>query len=170
MKLHQCPEVSVVQEVMIIELPALFDLCLSREFTSKLGGYLSMNYNHYIIPCKGRRVKIKREDAYPYHVERIEEENVNFGQMEDIDLLTEELNTLGVEAFESLNIMISDGHGNYCIPEPDARIPTLIKIEHGSNNIWKMFFNGARSKARVGANVVFISPLGKRFKFSFKLT
>jgi len=135
MKLHQCPEVSVVQEVMVIELPALFGLCLSREFTSKLGGYLSMSYDHCIIPCKGRRIRIKREDAYPYHVERIEEADGNFGQMEDIDLLTKELSTLGTEAFGSFNTMTSGEHRNYCIPEPDTEIPALIKIEHVSNNI-----------------------------------
>lgn len=125
----------MVQEVMVIELPALFILCLSRDFTSKLGGWLSMNFDHCIIPYKGRRVRIEREDAYPYHVERIEEANGNFGQMEDIDPLIEELSTLGVKAFGSLNTMINDGHGNYCISEQDAKIPALIKTEHVSNNI-----------------------------------
>lgn len=135
MKLHQCPKILVVQKFMVVELPTLFSIYLSREFIAKLGGYLSMNYNHCIIPCKGKRVKIEREEASPYHVEKIEEACANFGQIEDMDSLTEELNTLGVEAMESFSIMISDGHGNYNIVEPDKEVLRLIKIEHSSNNI-----------------------------------
>lgn len=81
--------------------------------------------------------------------------------MEDIVLLTKELNTIRVEAFESLNTMVSDGHGNYCIIELDEEILALIKIEHSSNNIWRMFFDGERSNARARASIIFISPLGQ---------
>ena len=69
-----------------------------------------------------------------------------------------------------VNATISGEHGNYCIPEPDTEIPALIKTEHIPNNIWKMFFDGARSKNRFGTRIILIDPIGKIHKFSYRLT
>ena len=39
--LHACPTFSIPQDIYVIDLPPYFGLCLSREFTAKIGGYLS---------------------------------------------------------------------------------------------------------------------------------
>lgn len=50
MKLQKCPEVSVVQDIIVVDLPPMFSLCTSQEFTSKLRTYLAMDYFHMKIP------------------------------------------------------------------------------------------------------------------------
>ncbi|KAH9293824.1 hypothetical protein KI387_040972, partial [Taxus chinensis] len=46
--LHACPNVVVLQDVSVIDLPPLFALCLSRDFTAKIGGYLSADWSHML--------------------------------------------------------------------------------------------------------------------------
>lgn len=41
--LSACPSITVSQDTMIIDVPPMFGLCLSQEFTSKVGGYLSLD-------------------------------------------------------------------------------------------------------------------------------
>jgi ribonuclease HI len=46
--------------------------------------------------------------------------------------------------------------------------PLVSPVEE-INGIWKMFFDGAYSKERVGACIVLISPTQKEIQFSYKL-
>jgi len=48
--------------------------------------------------------------------------------------------------------------------------PIHIESKKEENDVWKMYFDGACSKIGNGARVVFISPRGKTFKYSFLLT
>lgn len=42
LKIHKCTSMIITQEVMVVELPPLFRLCLSKEFTAKIKGYLAI--------------------------------------------------------------------------------------------------------------------------------
>jgi len=54
----------------VVELPPLFGLCLSKEFTANIGGYLAMDYTHYLIPCEDKRVRMGNEKKFDVHVEK----------------------------------------------------------------------------------------------------
>ena len=41
MALHACLGCTMIQDIFVVELPAHFSLCLSRDFTAQLGGYIS---------------------------------------------------------------------------------------------------------------------------------
>jgi len=70
LKVHKCPSVIITQEIMVVELSPLFGLCLSREFTTKIGGYLAMDYTHYLIPCGDKRVRLDNGKKFDIHVEK----------------------------------------------------------------------------------------------------
>lgn len=73
LKIHKCPSMVITQEVVVVELPLLFRLCLSKEFTTKIGRYLAMDYTHYLIPCKDKRVRLDNEKIFEFHIEKREE-------------------------------------------------------------------------------------------------
>lgn len=62
----------ITQEIMVVELPPLFGLCLSWDFTTKIGGYLAMDYTHYLIPYGDKRVRLDNEKIFDVHVEKKE--------------------------------------------------------------------------------------------------
>lgn len=50
--LFACPSITVSQEVVVIDIPLVFGLHLSRDFTTKIGGYLSLDWSHLILRTK----------------------------------------------------------------------------------------------------------------------
>ena len=48
--LNAFPNICVIQDIIMVDLPPLFGICLSREFTAKLGGYLALDYSNILLP------------------------------------------------------------------------------------------------------------------------
>lgn len=68
--LHTCPNFSIPQEVYVIELPPYFVICLSLDFTTKIGGYLSFDWSHMLFRTRyGTKVTIKSEPVAKNHIE-----------------------------------------------------------------------------------------------------
>lgn len=67
--LFACPSVIVSQEVVVIDIPPVFGLCLSRDFTAKIGGYLSLDWSHLILQTQqGSKLKILSEPLHAEHI------------------------------------------------------------------------------------------------------
>lgn len=67
----------MTQEVAIFDIPPIFGLFLSHDFTAKVGGYLSLDWSHLIIRTRhGAKLKIL---SGPLHSEHIASEAmINF--------------------------------------------------------------------------------------------
>ena len=58
--LHACPNFSIHQDIYVIDLPPYFAICLSRDFTAKIGGYLSFDWSHMLFRTRySTKVTIK---------------------------------------------------------------------------------------------------------------
>ena len=58
----------------MVDLPPLFGICLSREFTAKLRGYLALDYNNILLPFQDKQVKILNEGTKSFHLKNITEQ------------------------------------------------------------------------------------------------
>lgn len=68
--LHACPNFSIQQDIYVIDLPPYFAICLSRDFTAKIGGYLSSDWSHMLFRTRyGTKVTIKYELLAKNHIE-----------------------------------------------------------------------------------------------------
>ncbi|KAH9298001.1 hypothetical protein KI387_029683, partial [Taxus chinensis] len=68
--LHACPNVVVLQDVSVIDLLPLFALCLSRDFTAKIVGYLSTDWSHLLFQTRyGTKATIRFEPIANFHFE-----------------------------------------------------------------------------------------------------
>jgi len=47
-------DICVIQDIILVNLPPLFGICLSKEFTTKLGGYLALDYSHLLLPFQDK--------------------------------------------------------------------------------------------------------------------
>ena len=52
--LNAFSNICVIQDIIVVDLPPLFGICLSREFTTKLGGYLALDYSHLLLPFQNK--------------------------------------------------------------------------------------------------------------------
>lgn len=170
LKVHKCPSVIITQEIMVVELSPLFGLCLSREFTAKIGGYLAMDYTHYLIPCGDKRVRLDNGKKFDIHVEKKEEVNGVLWELEGSDQLLEDLQVEDPFSMSMLNTIYDAEFGNYCLMESESFYPKLTNEKLIKGEIWEIFFYGARSKNGSGTRIILIDPIGKVYKFSYRLT
>lgn len=64
-------DINLNQDIIVVDLPPLFGICLSREFTAKLGGYLALDYIHILLPHKDKYIKILNEETKVIHLRKI---------------------------------------------------------------------------------------------------
>lgn len=101
----------------MVDLRYLFGLCLSKEFITKLGGYLVMDYSHIMVPFKDKRVKILNESTSIFHLENKHLVNMAYWGVEELDGLIQELHIKdenninfhnSIEDIEIVNYVIID--------------------------------------------------------------
>ncbi|KAH9295246.1 hypothetical protein KI387_038834, partial [Taxus chinensis] len=186
---------SFTQDISVIDLPPLFTIFLSQDFTAKMGGYLSADWSHMILRTRyGTKVTIRVEPIFHNHVEPYTASPINGNytihdpEEEVVDhkptTLVEEvpdtmLDEVSVDhqydpyaealAEEEVGLLLLEemGLGTYCIHEEGAIIPQLVKTQNNSEGLWKLFFDGSRSKNGAGVGVMLISPEGDKYFSSF---
>jgi len=119
--------------------------CLSREFTTKLGGYLALYYSHLLLPFQEKHVKFLNEGTETIHLKKIIEQNCMNGlqlvEVFESDTLRESLLTIEVLSANDLNYQITNASiENYYLYEKTLPISITIDKEH---EIWMMYFDGS---------------------------
>jgi len=97
--------ICVIQDIIIVDLPPLFGLCLSREFTAKLGGYLALDYTHILLPFQNKQVNILNEGTKSVHINNIIEQNYMNG-LEPIEVF--EMDTLRETILKTKILLVND--------------------------------------------------------------
>jgi len=69
--LNALPDICVIQDIIVVDLPPLFGICLSKEFITNLGGYLALDYTHLLLPFQNKYVKIPNEGTKNVHLRKI---------------------------------------------------------------------------------------------------
>lgn len=64
-------DISLNQYIVIVDLPSLFGIYLSKELIAKLGGYLHLDCIHLLIPQKEKYVKILNEGTKSIHLRNL---------------------------------------------------------------------------------------------------
>lgn len=174
--LFSCPSIIVPQDTIIIDVPPMFDLCLCQEFTSKIGGYLSLDWSHLILRTKQKtKIKIVSE---PLHLKHVANEamikleaahtSITKEEMYCTELLEDEKVTR--EWIDSKEVLLSEyietdlftnyhatGLGTYVIYDEDQVISKVIKGSKScqTSELWTLYFDGVRCKVGAGAEICF---------------
>ena len=113
------PDIQIIMDIVVIDVPDAWGMLLSRKWAADLGGNLQMDLTYATIPTpEGTMVRLNRELQRKYHVE-------------DPKNLRNELKYK------------LDGIGNYVILSNFVE-PEREKVkEEKPNEVWKMHFDGA---------------------------
>ncbi|KAH9297975.1 hypothetical protein KI387_029657, partial [Taxus chinensis] len=150
--LHACLNVVVLQDVSVIDLPPLFALCLSRDFTAKIGGYLSTDWSHMLFRTRyGTKATIRSEPIANFHIDPYTPSQINANcsafDQEDHPSTDEADTKVGsipdltldewankVHAFDPYQEVEESELGVYCIYEENQPIPSITKPDHKDDN------------------------------------
>ncbi|KAH9327817.1 hypothetical protein KI387_043751 [Taxus chinensis] len=185
--LHACPNVVILQDASVIDLPPLFALCLSRDFTAKIGGYLFADWSHMLFRTRyGTKATIRSEPITNFHIEPYTPSQINVNcsafDQEDHPSTDEADTKVGsipdltldewankVHAFDTYQGIEESELGVYCINEESQPIPSITKPNHKDDNeVWQLFFDGSRSRQGAGGGAVLVSPQGVKYYSDFR--
>ena len=70
-------KVCQVIDIVVVDIPKAYGLVLSRDWSTKLNGYFSLDWSHLWLPYKGspNQIKILREPHMKHNVTQFEEKN-----------------------------------------------------------------------------------------------
>ena len=143
MKLAAYPEIEINMNVLVLDIPDTWGMLLSREWVAKLGGSIQMDLSYATIPIgENALYKLVNEKPMTKHVETPEH------LFEEAMRPTEEVGNYIVMA-------------NYWEEPQQHTFPP--------SQVWKMHFDGAKSRHGAGAGIVLISLFGEEKYFSFRL-
>jgi hypothetical protein len=152
--LFQLPMKSVVMDIVVVDVPPMFGMLLSRSWIKRLGGTLQMDLSYSTIPFFwGEKRRLYRQEHISYIIS--DEENPTNHPIfaVDIDMGTNILQ-LTDDPQETMEI---------------RNQPITTSEDPPSNAyIWRMFFYGSSSKEGDGAGVVLFSPTQKTIYLSYK--
>lgn len=141
-------DITLNQDIIIMDLPPLFGIYLSREFIAKLGGYLALDYTHLLLSHKNEYMKIPNEGIKFIHLMKFSKQNcMNASRLVetyDWNPMMESFLTTEILLVNDLNYQVTDvGMGNYYLYENTQLIFITTERDY---EVWTMFFDGARCK------------------------
>lgn len=143
--LHTCPNFVIPQNMYISDLPPHFVIFLSRDFITKLGGYLSTDWSHLFFRTRyGTKETIKSEPQFTCHLEPYTPSPINVDlvvhdheelpPIQDPETLVQGILDVKLDEWETQNTikdpfitMDEMGLGVYTIHGEDVVIPKLKK-------------------------------------------
>ena len=70
MALYAHPICTITQDIPIVELPPHFSICLSRDFTTQIAGYIASNWSYLFFRTRyGTKTSIRVEPLALNHIE-----------------------------------------------------------------------------------------------------
>ena len=76
--LFSCSNIYTLMDVVVVDLPPVYGMLLSRRWSAGLGGQLQMELSYTTIPnSDGKMVRIYQEPFYDGHLERYEDDIKN---------------------------------------------------------------------------------------------
>ena len=144
-RLAKYPDIQITMDILVIDVPDEWGMLLSRKWGATLGGSIQMDWTYATVPASEfSLVKLYFGKEKRYHVENPQ---------------------------RPLNEYVynTDEHGTYQINSTFLDpIHEEIKDEK-VDELWRMNFDGAYSRAGKGVAVVITSPKVRIFNFAFRL-
>ena len=142
MKLAAYPDIEVTMNVLVIDIPNVWGMLLSRKWVEKLGGNIQLDLTYTTVPIsETTSIKLMNE---PPMIEHVETPNHLFDD--------------AMCATNVGNFMVLANFWEEARPHPFP-----------PSNIWKMRFDDAKSRHGVGDGIVLISPKGEETLYYFRL-
>jgi hypothetical protein len=143
--LAQIPVKSVLMDVVVADVPAKYDMLLSRSWGAKLGGSVQLDMTYATIPIFGGQfTRLYRETRLAYTVSDPQNPNNYPVYVVDQDL--------------GNCILSIDDDFEECTEEENKKVEKTKKNVNSREGMWKMFFDGASSCEGAGAGVLFVAP------------
>jgi hypothetical protein len=159
-RLSSNPKVHQVIDIIVVDIPEVYGLFLSRDWSEQLHGYFSTDWSHLWLPENGQpnKIRINRERYLKHTVTDLNDPNEPFVTSANF-IETQGMNTFFGNFMTEIS-SITD-------PEQQSEVttytqtPTLPNTPSTANDaqIWSLYFDGSKSRKKEQVLVVYSSIL-----------
>jgi hypothetical protein len=160
-RLSSNPKVHQVIDIIVVDIPEVYGMFLSRDWSEQLHGYFAIDWSHLWLPENGKpnKIRVNRERYLKFTVTDLNDPNEPY---------TPPANSPEVQGMDTYfrNFMaevspINNSQQQYELKAyTQPTTSTQQSCEPDENQIWSLYFDGSKSKEGDGAGCIIIDPAG----------
>jgi ribonuclease HI len=169
-RLSSNPKVHQVIDIIVVDIPEVYGLFLSRDWSEQLHGYFATDWSHLWLPENGKpnKIRVNRERYLKFTVTDLNDPNEPYTPPADSPEVQ------GMDTFFG-NFMAEVSPINN--PQQQSEIIAYVQPtasmqqshEPDGNQIWSLYFDGSKSKEGAGAGCIIIDPAGNKTLMACRL-
>jgi ribonuclease HI/transposase InsO family protein len=169
-RLSSNPKVHQFIDIIVVDIPEVYGMFLSRDWSEQLHGYFATDWSHLWLPENGKpnKIRVNRERYLKFTVTDLNDPNepytppANSPEAQGVDTY--------FGNFTAEVSPISDPQRQSEIKaftQPTASIQK--SCEPDQNQVWSLYFDGSKSKEGAGAGCIIIDPAGNKTLLACRL-
>jgi ribonuclease HI len=164
------PKVHQVIDIIVVDIPEVYGMFLSRDWSEQLHGYFATDWSHLWLPENGKpnKIRVNRERYLKFTVTDLNDPNEPYTSPADSSEVQGMDTYFGNFTAEISPINNPEQRSEIlAYTQPTASIQQLD--EPDNNQIWSLYFDGSKSKEGVGAGCIIIDPAGNKTLLACRL-
>jgi ribonuclease HI len=169
-RLSSNPKVHQVIDIILVDIPEVYGLFLSRDWSEQLHGYFATDWSHLWLPENGKpnKIRVNHEHYLKFTVTDLNDPNepysppANSPEVQGMDTF-----------FKNFMAKVSPINNPQQQSEIIAYVQPTASMqqshEPNGNQIWSLYFNGSKSKEGAGAGCIIIDPAGNKTLMACRL-
>jgi ribonuclease HI len=162
-RLSSNPKVHQVIDIIVVDIPEVYGMFLSRDWSEQLHGYFATDWSHLWLPENGKpnKIRVNRERYLKFTVTDLNDPNEPYTPPADSPEVQ------GIDTyFGNFMAEVSPINNSQQRSEIKAYTQPTTSIQQScepdKNQIWSLYFDGSKSKEGVGAGYIIIAPTGNK--------
>jgi ribonuclease HI len=169
-RLSSNPKVHQFIDIIIVDIPEVYGMFLSRDWSEQLHGYFATDWSHLWLPENGKpnKIRVNREHYLKFTVTDLNDPNEPYTPLADSPEVQGMDTYFGNFTAEFSTINVPQQQSEIKVfTQPTASIQK--SCEPNKNQIWSLYFDGSKSKEGAGAGCIIIDPAGNKTLLACRL-
>jgi ribonuclease HI len=169
-RLSSNPKVHQFIDIIMVDIPEVYGMFLSRDWSEQLHGYFATDWSHLWLLENGKpnKIRVNRERYLKFTVTDLNDPNEPYTPPDDSPKVQ------GMDTyFGNFTAEVSTSND----PQQSSEIKTFTQpttsiqksCEPDENQIWSLYFDGSKSKEGAGAGCIIIDPAGNKTLLTCRL-
>jgi ribonuclease HI len=169
-RLSSNPKVHQFIDIIVVDIPEVYGMFLSRDWSEQLHGYFATDWSHLWLPENGKpnKIRVNRERYLKFTVTDLNDPNEPYTPPADSPEVQGMDTYFGNFTAEVSPINDPQQQSEIkAFTQPTASIQK--SCEPDKNQIWSLYFDGSKSKEGAGAGCIIIDPAGNKTLLACRL-
>jgi hypothetical protein len=169
-RLSSNPKVHQIIDIIVVDIPEVYGLFLSRDWSEQLHGYFATDWSHLWLPENGKpnRIRINRERYLKHTMTDLNDANEPFTASTNSPEM-QGMNTFFGNFMAETSIITDPEQQSELVTCTQSAVLPNVPNTADEAHIWSLYFDGSKSKEGAGAGCVLIDPTGNKTLIACRL-